>query len=104
MPMRHNQEDLCWQSDDSSVTKASVSVSWVFNALSCPFIIMFFWELCLKTERYANLVSQKFCFSLIFRLNKRSPSDQKYLDCLETSRESADMVEYSVSAEQADPP
>lgn len=45
--MRHNQEDLCWQSDDSSVTKASVSVSWVFNALNCPFIIMFFWELCL---------------------------------------------------------
>ncbi|KAH0975847.1 hypothetical protein GBA52_017746 [Prunus armeniaca] len=23
MPTRHNQEDLCWQSDDSSVTKAS---------------------------------------------------------------------------------
>ncbi|PQQ02742.1 hypothetical protein Pyn_06125 [Prunus yedoensis var. nudiflora] len=57
-----------------------------------------------KTERYANLIRQKFCFSLIFRLNKRSPSDLKYLDCLETSRESVEMVEYSVSAERADPP
>ncbi|PQP93683.1 hypothetical protein Pyn_03680 [Prunus yedoensis var. nudiflora] len=93
MPMRHNQEDLCWQSDDSSVTKASVSVSWVFNALNCPFTITAAGDnqelaSCSpglterKTERHANLIRQKFCFSLIFRLNKRSPSDLKYLDCL----------------------
>lgn len=33
-----------------------------------------------KTERYANLVSQKFCFSLIFRLNKRYFVSNFYLN------------------------